>query len=137
MKFSWKLLVLWTLPILIVGFFVWQGFFAASPLDAGGNTANARMSYGRFLDYLESNRITTVDVYEGGRTAIVEAVDPDLDNQVQRLRVDLPANVPGLISRLRESEISLDIHPPRNNGVIWGLLGNLIFPVLSWPARHW
>ncbi|GAB4304505.1 MAG: ATP-dependent zinc metalloprotease FtsH2 [Oscillatoriaceae cyanobacterium] len=94
------------------------------------NTASTRMSYGRFLEYLDAHRITSVDLFEGGRTAIVQATDPELDNRVQRLRVDLPGNAPELISRLREENVNFDIHPPSTNGAIWGLLGNLIFPVL-------
>ena len=35
------------------------------------------MSYGRFLDYVEAGRVTAVDIYDGGRNAVVEAVDPD------------------------------------------------------------
>jgi len=50
------------------------------------------MTYGRFLEYLDTGQVTSVDLDEGGRTAIVEAVDTELDNRVQRLRVDLPYN---------------------------------------------
>ncbi len=130
MKFSWKTLVLWTLPPLVIGFFFWQGAFATAPAETTRNTASTRMTYGRFLEYLDSGRVKTVDLYEGGRTAIVEAVDPDLDNRIQRLRVDLPYNAPELISKLRDSNINLDAHPMRNDGAIWGLLGNLVFPIL-------
>jgi cell division protease FtsH len=130
MKSSWRVILLWALPALVIGFFVWQSAFAPNPGALTQNTAAARMSYGRFLEYLDLGRVTSVDLFDGGRTAIVEAVDPDLDNRVQRLRVDLPGNAPELISRLRQSEISFDIHPPSNNGAIWGILGNLIFPVL-------
>jgi cell division protease FtsH len=130
MKSSWRIILLWALPALVIGFFVWQTAFAPNPSQLTQNTAAARMSYGRFLEYLDLGRVTSVDLFDGGRTAIVEAVDPDLDNRVQRLRVDLPGNAPELISRLRESEISFDIHPPSNNGAVWGILGNLIFPVL-------
>ncbi|MBO9998408.1 MAG: ATP-dependent zinc metalloprotease FtsH2 [Cyanobacteria bacterium SID2] len=130
MKFSWRVALLWALPILVIGFFLWQGAFSSSAMTGGSNAAATRMSYGRFLDYLNAGRVTSVDLYEGGRTAIVEAVDLDLDNRIQRLRVDLPANDPQLIAKLRESNINLDTHPPRNDGAIWGLLGNLVFPVL-------
>ncbi len=130
MKTSWKTILLWTLPALVIGFFLWQGAFAAAPNDLGSNTASTRMSYGRFLDYLDAGRITSVDLYEGGRTAIVEAVDSQLDNRIQRLRVDLPNNAPELMARLRNESISFDTHPARNDGAIWGLLGNLIFPIL-------
>jgi cell division protease FtsH len=130
MKFSWRVILLWTLPLLVIGFFVWQGAFTSSPMNVGNNTASARMTYGRFLDYLDQHRVTSVDLFDNGRTAIVEATDPDLDNRVQRLRVDLPGNAPELVSRLRNEHVDFDIHPPRNDGAIWGLLGNLIFPIL-------
>ncbi len=130
MKSSWRIILLWALPALVIAFFVWQGVFSSTAMNMGNNAANTRMSYGRFLEYLDADRVTNVDLYEGGRTAIVEAVDPDLDNRVQRLRVDLPGNAPELIARLRDSNISFDSHPIRNDGAIWGLLGNLIFPVL-------
>ncbi len=130
MKTSWRTLLLWTLPALVIGFFVWQGAFATAPTEFGKNTASTRMSYGRFLDYLDAGRVTSVELYDSGRTAIVEAVDPQLDNRVQRLRVDLPNNAPELIARLRDSQISFDTHPARNDGALWGLLGNLVFPIL-------
>ncbi|MBF2008368.1 MAG: ATP-dependent zinc metalloprotease FtsH2 [Chlorogloeopsis fritschii C42_A2020_084] len=130
MKFSWRVLVLWTLPALVIGFFFWQGAFSGAPADMSKNTASTRMTYGRFLEYLDADRIASVDLYEGGRTAIVEAVDPDLDNRVQRVRVDLPVNAPEVISKLKDKGVSFDAHPMRNDGAIWGLLGNLIFPIL-------
>ncbi|MEM9004279.1 MAG: ATP-dependent zinc metalloprotease FtsH2 [Cyanobacteria bacterium P01_F01_bin.86] len=130
MKLSWRVLLLWALPILVVGFFFWQGAFSGNAADAGRNAANTRMTYGRFLDYLEADRVMAVDLYDGGRTAIIEAVDPQLDNRVQRWRVDLPGNTPDLITRLKAAHVNLDSHPPRSNGAIWGILGNLLFPFL-------
>jgi cell division protease FtsH len=130
MKLSWRVLILWTLPALIIGFFFWQGAFAGSPVDMGKNTASTRMTYGRFLEYLDAGRVASVDLYEGGRTAIVEAIDPLLDNRTQRVRVDLPTSAPELIHQLKEKNVSFDAHPMRNDGAIWGLLGNLIFPIL-------
>lgn len=130
MKFSWRILLLWTIPALVIGFFLWQGAFSPAVGDLNQNTASTRMTYGRFLDYIEKGRVTSVDLYDGGQTAIVEAIDPELDNRVQRLRVDLPANSPELIAKLREADIALDTHPARQDGAIWGILGNLIFPIL-------
>lgn len=130
MKFSWRILLLWTIPALVIGFFLWQGAFSPAVGDLNQNTASTRMTYGRFLEYIEKGRVTSVDLYDGGQTAIVEAIDPELDNRVQRLRVDLPANSPELITKLREADIALDTHPARQDGAIWGILGNLIFPIL-------
>ncbi|OCQ95530.1 cell division protein FtsH [Oscillatoriales cyanobacterium USR001] len=130
MKFSWKTLLLWTLPALVIGFFLWQTAFPSLPTDMSRNTASTRMSYGRFLEYLDAKRVSSVDLYEGGRTAIVEAIDPELDNQLQRWRVDLPIEAPELIAKLRSANISFDTHPTRNDGAIWSLVGNLLFPIL-------
>jgi cell division protease FtsH len=128
MKISWRTVLLWTIPLLVIGFFIWQGSFATN-LNNAGNTASTRMTYGRFLEYLDKGRVSSVDLYEGGRTAIVEAIDPEL-HQVQKLRVDLPGASPELITKLRESGVNFDSHPMGNEGAIWGILGNLVFPVL-------
>jgi cell division protease FtsH len=130
MKFSWRVVALWSVLALVIGFFFWQGAFAGVPADTGKNTANTRMTYGRFLEYLDADRVTNVDLYDGGRTAIIEANDQDIENRTQRWRVDLPINAPELIQKLKEKQVSFDAHPMRNDGAIWGLLGNLIFPVL-------
>ena len=128
MKSSWRTVLLWTIPFLVIGFFIWQGSFATS-VTPSNNTASTRMTYGRFLEYIDKGRVSSVDLYENGRTAIVEAVDPEL-RQVQRLRVDLPGASPELISKLREANVNFDTHPMGNEGAVWGILGNLVFPVL-------
>jgi cell division protease FtsH len=61
---------------------------------------------------------------------VIEAVDPDLDNRVQRLRVDLPGVAPELVNNLKEQGISFDVHPPKAPSPVLGLLGNLLFPLL-------
>ncbi len=131
-NFSWRIVLLWTLPLLVVGFFLWQGTFSTPTAGSSlsGNTASTRMTYGRFLDYLNSGRVSSVELYENGRTAIVQAIDPELDNRLQKLRVDLPANSPELIAKLRDADVNFDYHPAGNEGAVWGLLGNLIFPVI-------
>ena len=129
-KFSWRVVLLWTLPLLVVGLFLIQGTVSPNTNSLGGNTASTRMTYGRFLDYLNTGKVASVELYENGRTAIVQAQDPEIDQRLQKLRVDLPANSPELISKLREADINFEYHPTGNDGAIWGLLGNLIFPIL-------
>jgi cell division protease FtsH len=132
MKPTWRNALLWALPILVVGIFLWQSTLTpmANNGAAARNAASTRMTYGRFLEYLDAKRVKSVDVYDNGRTAIVEATDPELEGRVQRLRVDLPGVAPELMTRLRDANISLDAHPAQNNSAIWGVLGNLLFPVL-------
>jgi cell division protease FtsH len=131
MKLPWRVILLWTLPVLVVGFFLWQGTFSPNAGElTGGNSANTRLSYGRFLEYLESERVQSVDLYDNGRTAIVEANDPQISGSTQRYRVDLPENAPELIAKMREADVAIDSHDNGDEGAIWGFLGNLIFPVL-------
>ena len=101
MKFSWRVLVLWALPVLVIGFFLWQSTLGGQTMGMTQNRASSRMTYGRFLEYLDAGRVKSVDLYDLGRTAIVEAVDPDLNERVQSLRVELPGMTPELMGRLR------------------------------------
>ena len=138
MNQRWRQIALWILPIGVALLLGWQligsgGLQALNPnqtTEAPRNTAVGRMGYGRFLDAVEAGRITAVDIYDGGRNAVVETVDPEIDNRVQRLRVDLPGLAPELINTLKEEGISFDIHPPRTAPPALGLLGNLLFPLL-------
>ena len=138
MNQRWRQIALWILPLGVALLLTWQllsngglqSLRPGGPTVAPRNAAVARMSYGRFLDYVESGRVTAVDIYDGGRNAVVEAVDPDLDNRVQRLRVDLPGLAPELINTLKQVGISFDIHPPKTTPPALGILGNLLFPLL-------
>ncbi|GFP95094.1 ATP-dependent zinc metalloprotease ftsh 2 chloroplastic [Phtheirospermum japonicum] len=49
--------------------------------------SNSRMSYSRFLEYLDKDRVKKVVLFENGTIAIVEAISPELGNRVQRVRV--------------------------------------------------
>nr|YP_008144816.1 ATP-dependent zinc metalloprotease FtsH [Grateloupia taiwanensis]AGO19769.1 ATP-dependent zinc metalloprotease FtsH [Grateloupia taiwanensis] len=130
MKLSWKTFLLWSLPIIVIGFFLWQGFLAPTTNDLNNNISSSRMTYGRFLEYLDMGWVKRVDMYDNGHTAIVEAVGPELGNRVQKIRVELPASAPELITKLKKANVDLDAHPTRNTSAIWNLVGNLIFPLL-------
>nr|UAD88917.1 cell division protein FTSH [Gracilariopsis chorda] len=130
MKLSWKTLLLLSLPIIVISFFLWQGFLAPTTNELNTNIARSRMTYGRFLEYLDMGWVKKVDLYDNGHTAIVEAVGPELGNRIQKIRVELPATAPELITKIKKSNIDLDAHPTRNNSAIWNLIGNLLFPIL-------
>ena len=87
MKISWKNILLWSLPALVIIFFVWQGFLGSNNTEFGKNIASSRMTYGRFLEYLDMGWVKRVDLYDDGHTAIVEAIGPELGNRIQRIRV--------------------------------------------------
>ena len=122
--------MLWSLPALVIIFFVWQGFLGSNNAEFGKNIASSRMTYGRFLEYLDMGWVKRVDLYDDGHTAIVEAIGPELGNRIQRIRVELPATAPELITKLRKANVDIDAHPNVDNNSSWGVLGNLIFPIV-------
>nr|YP_010850701.1 Cell division protein FTSH [Lophurella hookeriana]WGH13306.1 Cell division protein FTSH [Lophurella hookeriana] len=130
MKFSWKNLLLWSLPIIVISFFLWQGLFAPIANENKTNLTNSRMTYGRFLEYIEMGWVKKVDIYDNGHTAVIEAIGPEIGNRMQKIRVELPASAPELITKLKKNYIDLDAHPTKNNTALWSLLGNLFFPLL-------
>nr|YP_009398327.1 Cell division protein FTSH [Thaumatella adunca]ARW67513.1 Cell division protein FTSH [Thaumatella adunca] len=130
MKFSWKNILLWSLPIIVISFFLWQGLFAPVTNENNNNLVNSRMTYGRFLEYIEMGWVKKVDIYENGHTAIIEAIGPELGNRIQKIRVELPASAPELVTKLKKNHIDLDAHPTKNNTALWNLVGNLFFPLL-------
>lgn len=94
--------------------------------------ASSRMSYSRFLEYLEMDRVKKVDLYENGTIAIVEAVSPELGNRVQRVRVQLPGLSQELLQKFRFKNIDFAAHSPQEDtgNVLLNLLSNLAFPLL-------
>lgn len=130
MKLSWRIILLWSLPIIVISFFLWQGFLAPTANELNTNVASSRMTYGRFLEYIDMGWIKRVDMYDNGHTAIVEAVGPELGNRVQKIRVELPASAPELINKLKKANVDIDAHPTKNTGALWNLIGNLFFPIL-------
>eukprot|EP00850_Spirogloea_muscicola_P018356 SM000167S02969 [mRNA] locus=s167:210736:214488:+ [translate_table: standard] len=105
---------------------------SAKAADEQQGVASSRMSYSRFLEYLDMDRVKKVDLYESGTIAIVEAVSPELGNRVQRVRVQLPGLSSELLAKFREKNIDFAAHNPQEDGgaVFLNLLGNLAFPLL-------
>ena len=130
MKISWEKILLWSLPALVAIFVLWQGFVGTNNTEFNKNIASSRMTYGRFLEYLDMGWVKRVDLYDDGHTAIVEAIGPELGNRIQRIRVELPATAPELITKLRKANVDIDAHPANENSPTWGVLGNLIFPII-------
>ncbi|KAG6420719.1 hypothetical protein SASPL_117256 [Salvia splendens] len=94
--------------------------------------SNSRMSYSRFLENLDKDRVIKVDLFENGTIAIVEAISPELGNRVQRVRVQLPGISQELLQKFREKNIDFAAHNAQeDSGSLWAnLIGNLAFPLL-------
>jgi len=93
-------------------------------------TASSRMTYGRFLEYLEMGWIKKVDLYDNGRNAIVEASSPELGNRPQIIRVEIPIGASQLISKLKEYNIDFDAHPVENKNLLISIASNVLIPII-------
>ncbi|KAE8804586.1 Cell division protease ftsH-like protein, chloroplastic [Hordeum vulgare] len=94
--------------------------------------SSSRMSYSRFLEYLDKDRVKKVDLFENGTIAIVEAISPELGNRVQRVRVQLPGLSQELLQKLREKNIDFAAHNQQEDSgnLLFNLIGNLAFPLI-------
>mmetsp|Transcript_4988 Transcript_4988/g.9895 ORF Transcript_4988/g.9895 Transcript_4988/m.9895 type:complete len:690 (+) Transcript_4988:73-2142(+) len=120
------------LASLLAGASALSTFAGAAKADDATNVASSRMSYSRFLEYLDMGRVKKVDLYENGTIAIVEAVSPELGNRVQRVRVQLPGTSSELLQKFREKKVDFAAHAQQEDGgsIFLSLIGNLAFPLL-------
>ncbi|KAH6788858.1 FtsH extracellular protease family [Perilla frutescens var. frutescens] len=100
--------------------------------DDDQGVSNSRMSYSRFLEYLDKDRVKKVDLFENGTIAIVEAISPELGNRVQRVRVQLPGLSQELLQKFREKNIDFAAHNAQeeSGSLLFNLIGNLAFPMI-------
>jgi cell division protease FtsH len=56
-----------------------------SKSEVSVNVSSSRMTYGRFLEYLEMGWVKQVDLYDNSRNAIVQASSPELGNRPQSI----------------------------------------------------
>lgn len=94
------------------------------------NVVSSRMTYGRFLEYLEMGWVKQVDLYENSRNAIVQASSPELGNRPQTIRVEIPVGASQLIQKLKEYNIDFDAHPTEQKNLFVSIASNILLPVI-------
>jgi cell division protease FtsH len=94
------------------------------------NISSSRMTYGRFLEYLEMGWVKQVDLYDNNRNAIVQASSPELGNRPQSIRVEIPVGAGQLIQKLKEYDINFDAHPAPRKSIFITIASNLLLPLL-------
>ena len=94
------------------------------------NLISSRMTYGRFLEYLEMGWVKQVDLYDNSRNAIIQASSPELGNRPQTIRVEIPVGASQLINKLKEYNIDFDAHPVENKNFLLTIATNLILPII-------
>ena len=94
------------------------------------NVVSSRMTYGRFLEYLEMGWVKQVDLYENSRNAIVQASSPELGNRPQTIRVEIPVGASQLIQKLKEYNIDFDAHPTEQKNLFVSIASNILLPIV-------
>jgi cell division protease FtsH len=119
------------LLILAVGF-VGLKTFNIIEIDTKDPNAvsSSKMTYGRFLEYLEMGWVKQVDLYDNSRNAIVQASSPELGNRPQSIKVEIPVGASQLIQKLKEYNINFDAHPAPRKSLLLTIASNLLLPLL-------
>ena len=94
------------------------------------NVSSSRMTYGRFLEYLDMGWVKQVDLYDNSRNAIVQASSPELGNRPQSIRVEIPVGASQLIQKLKASNIDFDAHPAPQKSIFLTIASNLLLPLI-------
>jgi cell division protease FtsH len=128
-----------TLQKILIGLFlsafIFIGFriytvFQEKRSESVGNVSSSRMTYGRFLEYLEMGWVKQVDFYDNSRNAIVQASSPELGNRPQSIRVEIPVGASQLIQKLKEYNINFDAHPVPKKSIFITIASNLLLPLV-------
>ena len=98
--------------------------------ETNTNSSSSRMTYGRFLEYLELGWVKQVDLYDNSRNAMVLASSPELGNRPQSIRVEIPVGASQLIQKLKEYNIDFDAHPIPRKSLFVTIASNLILPLI-------
>ena len=102
----------------------------ATKTEISANSSSSRMTYGRFLEYLELGWVKQVDLYDNSRNAMVLASSPELGNRPQSIRVEIPVGASQLIQKLKEYNIDFDAHPIPRKSLLVTIASNLILPLI-------
>ena len=102
----------------------------SSTTEINTNVSSSRMTYGRFLEYLEMGWVKQVDLYDNSRNAIVQASSPELGNRPQSIRVEIPVGASQLIQKLKEYNVDFDAHPIPRKSLLVTIASNLILPLI-------
>ena len=93
------------------------------------NVVSSRMTYGRFLEYLEMGWVKQVDLYDNSRNAIVQTSSPELGNRPQTVRVEIPVGASQLIQKLKDYNIDFDAHPVERKNFLVNIASSILLPI--------
>jgi len=88
---------------------------------------SGRATYSRLLEFIEEKSISRVDIYDNGRTIVARVKVGDRE---QQLVADLPGTNTGLITKLQEQGVAIEVHTPEKPNELFRVLGDIAFPAL-------
>lgn len=104
---------------------------AKAETESPVESTSSRMTYSRFLQYLDEGAVKKVDLFENGTAAIAKIFNPTLE-RIHRVKIQLPGLPPELLRKMREKNVDFAAHPMEISWwpAILDLLGNLAFPLI-------
>jgi len=100
---------------------------APAPVTTTQQGISGRATYSRLLEFNEEGKVTRVEFYNMGRTAVATVQQGD---RLQQLVVDVPGASPGLIEKLQAKGVQIDVKAPEKPNEFLKILGDIAFPLL-------
>jgi len=88
---------------------------------------SGRVTYSRLLEFVDEGAVKRVDLYDQGRTAVTLVKVGDRE---QQLVCDLPGATTGLIEKLQNKKVEIEVHAPEKPNQLLNVLGDVAFPLL-------
>jgi len=88
---------------------------------------SGRATYSRLLEFIAEGSVQRVDLYDMGRTAVVQVKVGDRE---QQLVCDLPGATTGFLEKLQKKNIAIEVHTPEKPNEFLRILGDVAFPLL-------
>lgn len=79
------------------------------------NTINSTIPYLNFVNYVEQGWVKKIDFYDNAKVAIIETTSPDLENRLQKIRVEIPSNTISLIEKLKKYSVDINANANEEN----------------------
>jgi len=88
---------------------------------------SGRVTYSRLLEFIDEGSVKKVDFYDQGRTAIIET---SIGGRTQSLMCELPGASSGLVSKMTEKNVAMEVHTPEKPNPLLNVLGDIAFPLI-------
>ena len=88
---------------------------------------SGRVTYSRFLEFVEEGSVNRVDIYDMGKTAVASV---NVLGRQQQLVCDLPGATSGVIEKLVAKNVAIDVHQPDKANPLFQAVGDAAFPLL-------